>query len=716
MNKEKYNQNNETLAIFLNEERTESIPSKEEYSFDKAICTVDGTITEEVKVEWDEKSWAPILYNVKDHSTKCNLYFKENYEESILNGTYPILKDELIPITIDPDGTVKKANLGKEWYSYEKKNWANAVILEDPYDSLNTQGKIHGATKEEGYVSFDGVDDYINLGLGNYDFKNQITMSITFELPQIKSDLDVREFFSNFDSSGAGISLYNIDQIGFWFYSTETNSYQRIIGPKLEVNKKYTVTAIYDGTKMKLYVNGVKEAEVNASGDIRIAGHNFYLAANPGGSFTSVQFSNYTNIDVYEAKIYNRAISEKEIKALNDGKIINTEGLLKYVNFTNKTYQSEEIIPEDAIESYFVWIPKYRYQLWDLGEYDELTEIDESKVHEIPIIFGDYNTSDSVNGECTTPMESGATGNCEVGDYMTHPAFLSIPSKGFWVGKFETGYDGATSISEGEQNIVDSSKIIVKPNVYSWRGIQVANAFYTSYDYQRNLDSHMMKNTEWGAIIYLTFSKYGMAEPVIINNNSDYLTGYGATSIAIADGQTTSGNTDELTKNYIAITTSSTTGNIFGIYDMSGGAHEYIMGVMADGDGNPFSGVSTDNNSGFNGSLSDGNIITNGIEWPEKKYYDLYNYAESETRRYYSIRILGDATGELGPFEKTTTTNSRLISSWYNSEAHIIYLNDPWFANGSSLSEKLLTGILTFGSWGGKLHSNASFRIILTPN
>ena len=133
LNKEKYDQNNETLAIFLNEERIESIPSKEEYSFDKAICTVNGNVTEEVKVVWDEEDWAPILYNVKDHSTKCNLYFKGNYEESILNGTYPILKDELIPITIDADGTVKKANLGKEWYSYEKKNWANAVILEDPY-------------------------------------------------------------------------------------------------------------------------------------------------------------------------------------------------------------------------------------------------------------------------------------------------------------------------------------------------------------------------------------------------------------------------------------------------------------------------------------------------------------------------------------------------------------------------------------------------------
>ena len=92
---------------------------------------------------------------------------------------------------------------------------------------------------------------------------------------------------------------------------------------------------------------------------------------------------------------------------------------------------------------------------------------------------------------------------------MTHPAFISIPSTGFWVGKFETGYKGATSTSGARQNVNDASKVIIKPNVYSWKEIQVANAFYTSYNYQRELDSHMMKNTEWGAVAYLQHSTYG---------------------------------------------------------------------------------------------------------------------------------------------------------------------------------------------------------------
>ena len=508
------------MAIYVGESKIDAIPSKENYVFENAVCTVNGKTDETVKVLWDEEAWAPILYNLKDHSTKCTLYFKEKYQEEILNGAGPVLQNDLLPVTIDNDGTVKKANLGKEWYSYEKKNWANAVILEDPYDSLNTQGKVHGATKEEGYVSFDGVDDYIDLGLENYDFGNSATLAINLVMYEDAH----QEIFDNVESAGMSL-FYNQDSIRFEVYVEELNKYQIIYGPKLEVGKNHSIVGTYDGTTIKLYVNGELVDSLDVTGTIKVSDMPFLLGANPGQNNTASIFS---NINVYQATIYNRAISEEEIAALNNGKIINTEGLLKYVNFTNKTYQSEEIIPEEAIESYFVWIPKYRYQLWDLGKYDGLTTIDTTKVHEIPIIFGDYNTSDSVEGECTTPMESGATGNCEVGDYMTHPAFLSIPSTGFWVGKFETGYNGATSSSEALKNENDASKVIIKPNTYSWRGIQVANAFYTSYNYKRELDSHMLKNTEWGAVAYLQHSAYGSTSGVRLNNHSDYITGYQA--------------------------------------------------------------------------------------------------------------------------------------------------------------------------------------------
>ena len=514
---------NINLAIYLNEEETNSIPSKEGNVFDeeKSTCTNDAYIV------WDYSSWSPIIKNVSNYPVRCNLYFKTGYSESILNGTDPILKDELIPVTIENDGTVRKADLGSKWYSYEEKIWANAIILKD-----------------------------------------------------------------------------------------ET-----------------------------------------------------------------------------------------------------------------KDYKATEVIPEENIESYFVWIPKYRYQLWDLGLYDSITSIDTSKVHEIPVIFGDYNTSDSVNGECTTPMESGASGNCNIGDYMTHPAFLSIPSKGFWVGKFETGYEGATSTEEAEVNERDASKIIVKPNVYSWRGIQVANAFYSSYDYKRNLDSHLMKNTEWGAVAYLQHSAYGSATSVRINNNSDYITGYAAINEPTCGYTGTNEecnrycNDESCNTAYPNSFLASTTGNITGIYDINGGSWERIMGVMVDQNGNLISGRNSLSNSGFNGvfncpscdnDTSGQTSLTTGYDFPDKKYYDIYAYATVDEQ--YQRRILGDATGEMGPFNnKTYLTKIRKVGSWYFNESCFVNYLYPWFTRGGEFLFGTGAGVFTFGHNDGFAYNSDSFHIILTP-
>ena len=365
----------------------------------------------------------------------------------------------------------------------------------------------------------------------------------------------------------------------------------------------------------------------------------------------------------------------------------------------NKEYVSGEIIPEEEIESYFVWIPKYSYKLWDLGNYSSGTGIDESKVHAIEIRFGTTNTTDSVSGECTTPGISGESGNCEVGDYMTHPAFLAFNTTGLWVGKFETGYDGATSNWGAQSNIIDTSKVIVKPNVYSWRSIQIANAFTVSYNYQRELESHMMKNTEWGAVAYLSHSIYGINGEIRINNNLNLLTGYATTTEngSLSETEVAMWNT---VTGYLA----NTAGNITGIYDMSGGAVEYVMGVMKDANGNLMSGWDSISNSGFNGTLLDGSNYTEGIDFPDSKYYDVYNYHTSYTN--HSRRILGDATGEMGPFNSYE-------SSWYNDSADFVYSSNPWFRRGGGFDHYPVAGSFYFLSGNGHNYGGISFRLVL---
>ncbi|MBE6161793.1 MAG: hypothetical protein E7158_06210, partial [Firmicutes bacterium] len=51
------------------------------------------------------------------------------YSEEVLHGADPVLTDDLVPVLIESNGTVKKADVNSEWYNYENKQWANAVIL-----------------------------------------------------------------------------------------------------------------------------------------------------------------------------------------------------------------------------------------------------------------------------------------------------------------------------------------------------------------------------------------------------------------------------------------------------------------------------------------------------------------------------------------------------------------------------------------------------------
>ena len=383
-------------------------------------------------------------------------------------------------------------------------------------------------------------------------------------------------------------------------------------------------------------------------------------------------------------------------------------------------YKNGETIPESNIESYFVWIPKYSYQLFDLGNYSSLTSISD-KTQEIKIKFGTSNTSDSKSGECTTPFSNnqgiaGSSGNCKVGDYMTHPAFLAFDTLGLWVGKFETGYDGATTTATAQVNSVDTSKIIIKPNVYSWRNITVGNIFKNSYNYQRNLDSHAMKNTEWGSVAYLQHSKYGSQASVRINNNKAYITGYAATEEPIlghAYDISIAGNRIESTSLGIDATYSvnylnqnsvvaSTTSNYTGIYDTSGGALEYVMGYTA--------GATT---VGGNSSITSlyHNFFSDSAY---SKYWDRYT---STANTNYNNRILGDATGEMGLFGslKDPDGGTRSKSSWYKDAANFITSSNTWFERGSGWHTGTSSGIFAFDSNNGSANTGLSFRIVLAP-
>ena len=307
---------------------------------------------------------------------------------------------------------------------------------------------------------------------------------------------------------------------------------------------------------------------------------------------------------------------------------------------------------------------------------------------------------------------------------------------GFWYAKFEVSHSTLASSTTDNtlgcttETCSNANGIIIKPNVTSLRYNNISNFFFASRSMEQpnnsfgfvssEVDTHMSKNNEWGAVAYITQSIYGRCtnsttcSEVYINNSEGYYTGRsggnvgGSTPIneTYTDQTSTSiSNTygfytyDDYLLDYNTNTKgnkvkgkgtgASTTGTIYGIYDMSGGAYEYVMGVSADSNGKPRSGNSSSINSGFTGMLRDGTTYT-GITFPDSKYYNLY-------------------TGSSYTGHALTETNG-----WYNDSASFVDSNNPWFSRGGYYHSNANAGEFYFNSIVGDAYSVYGLRLVIS--
>lgn len=95
------------------------------------------------------------------------------------------------------------------------------------------------------------------------------------------------------------------------------------------------------------------------------------------------------------------------------------------------------------------------------------------------------------------------------------------------------------------------------------------------------------------------------------------------------------------------------------------------------------------------------------------KYYDEYNSESILTT--FSQRILGDATGEMGPFyyyaDKDGT--NRQHNNWYADRSGFVYSSNPWFHRGGLYSYGVTSGQFNFHNYNGGANGYLSFRLVL---
>ena len=299
----------------------------------------------------------------------------------------------------------------------------------------------------------------------------------------------------------------------------------------------------------------------------------------------------------------------------------------------------------------------------------------------------------------------------------------------------------------------NKTDVTIRPSVTSWRAIDVNN-IYTACDnmnsdgnihgFGTDTDTTMMKNSQWGAVAYLAQSNYGNKQVSTDNTsgiwNNSYNEGitkpnsssagvafyYTTLTGMVADSRdnSTSGNakmqegtkiinedgsvsityvtrnndgteTTPYTKTYYPYYTEngqkgSTTRNIYGVYDMSGGSWEYMASYLEN--------------------------ATNSYATNFKKFNTKYqtpykgtgasSSTEDRTVNYEANKeMYGDAVWE-------TSNGANGGYSWNGDYSYFPFLSSPFFLRGGAFYVSSYAGVFSFSNLTGGGLAHCGFRAV----
>ena len=405
--------------------------------------------------------------------------------------------------------------------------------------------------------------------------------------------------------------------------------------------------------------------------------------------------------------------------------------------------------------SMWVWIPRYAYKINKSNQ-----------TFDVVFLVGTTDNYYDKDGKLQTAKRQ--TSETDIPDatkdYVVHPAFTNESNIGYvnggwkkeltgiWVSKFEAGFVDKDTFN-ANKDIYNSSVNYTQVTGYTpankdedarnyLNGIYGSNATKITYPtfqggkYSMNYinhsdafsisraltdsnniyklsnketDSHLIKNSEWGAVVYLGQSQYGLnTTNIIINNvnvndNINYvyaMTGYAAKNEEEGNkGSTKKENT--FIWNQLDGTTASCTGTIYGIYDMSGGIWERSAAIVNNG----------------NGKLNTyGKAIMNALNnGKSSEYVTVYPKGEtsgqslddaSKANYTANTKIYGDAIRE-------TSTSGLGQTSWHDDYSYFVGAKYPFFPRGGGFWDCSGAGLFSFSHTDGNSGYARGFRSVL---
>ncbi|MCI8548710.1 MAG: hypothetical protein HFJ38_07505 [Bacilli bacterium] len=345
--------------------------------------------------------------------------------------------------------------------------------------------------------------------------------------------------------------------------------------------------------------------------------------------------------------------------------------------------------------SMWVWIPRYEYKI-------------NSSAKTIAVNF--------IEGTSTTTTSG----------YTLHPAFgtdlnnggWSSDISGFWVAKYAAGFQNATA-GEADKTVENSglkytttetytanylqSNLAVgsditlpvfKANTYAYNCISVGDSYLLTQKIGtagmyglRNVDSHLQKNSEWGAVAYLTHSKYGLngAEVTTNSKNLDNTIDTKGASGIKGNVYTVTSYGDSDTAND---TNASSTHNMSGVFDLSGCVWESTAGFCKGGNTSTPEWHSA--------------MATNGTT-ASTKYVTIYENS------YDANNKKGDAVKE------TSTNGDSWNGSWNGDYSGFVTTSSPVFDRGGYCGGGSYAGVFAFHYNRGNPSYSHGFRVVLIP-
>ena len=574
--------------------------------------------------------------------------FYKTLDESGAN--HPSLEDNMLPVYYDEYNKVwKKADESNldasyKWYDYDDKMWANSIVLKDGEKVIHDISSKNNNIKNISNINVIDKNlilenNKLDIYLSNYINKN-ISIVERLALNDLKhNDIDI--------ISNDGFNLrYNTKNNNFIIdingFNITSNKYI------IEENKFYIISLTMSDKDINLYINGSSVL-------------NYSMAINT--NYNILTIGGIGNVLVSDLYVYNDILTSKEVNNnYRDNLILITDNLVSgYNNFypmtTDTYYKSSPLgttIKDSDINEFYVWIPRFKYRLWNvtgepnISSYDAYTKGIDISFEKNKESGGSIYCKDNI---CYSDEERTISLTQNDNDkYYTPSSFTNNEELlGFWVGKYE--------VSNGckDNCLTNSSDLTILPNQESWRNNNLSN-YYEAIKGKGN-SYHIIKNSEWGTISYLSHSKYGICSNMKcteITSNNTYISG--------KEGK------------------DSTTGNIYGVYDMAGSASEFVM-----------ANYTSNNSLALNNSNFKYNVTIPSTD------YDLYSGTNF---------ILGDATKEILLTQSST-------GSWDNNYSIFIDKVNNWFIRGGMAGNEVGNGIFYYNATNDSPSEYITTRVVV---